>query len=324
MVKMTLASSDSQASSVSSIASSRMQGYQSTMTALSSFASDTTLTGKAYASAKSYATSTLIPLLQAAILYEEDLSEAVGKIPSGYRSTEHLGGEDLDSDLLEEELASLDSSITSLNSAILAVQEESTTLPTSSNNIGMMYGQVTSLNTRRTKVMNQLAALSGYDTTSASYFDGLSDISSQLSNGISTVTSAMTNFNGSFPSVSSGDMTWASEVKSRWNKRQAALAAMEQDGELSEEDMEAIAAYVSINGSGTKEFLLYDNYYGYAKYKVSIKNQFKRKSKFDLYQGWPWQCKSWEYDYYEKWGLHFYNTGHSNWRMEHYIHFWSK
>ena len=53
-------------------------------------------------------------------MYSEYLSEAVPKLPSKYRS--EVGGEDLDSAVLEREIQSLESSISSLRGTFRAME----------------------------------------------------------------------------------------------------------------------------------------------------------------------------------------------------------
>ena len=53
-------------------------------------------------------------------MYSEYLSEAVPKLPSKYRS--EVGGEDLDSAVLESEIQSLESSISSLRGTFRAME----------------------------------------------------------------------------------------------------------------------------------------------------------------------------------------------------------
>ena len=271
MVKMVLGSSDSQANSVSSLASNRMAAFQSTMDALTNFIATTNLTGNAYENAQQYAQSTLIPLLQAAILYEENLSTAVGKIPSEYRNTEHLG-EDLDSEELEEELQALDMTRSSLMESIRVSEQHDlngSTLNSNGRNTQSLRGQLRTVNQRREKIMQQLAALAAYSATSVTFFDGLTEVPSDLKSALAMVSGDMSSFSGEFPERK--DIGWTKKVHETWSKREAALAALTGDDVLSEEEVEKVAAYVGVNGSLEKEILLYDNLYGYAKYNISLK-----------------------------------------------------
>ena len=118
MVKMVLGSSDAQGQTMSSVGKARVAAYNSAVTALSNFNGAGDLQGSAYDSGKNYGVSVITPLIKGAIMYSEYLSEAVPKLPSKYRS--EVGGEDLDSAVLESEIQSLESSISSLRGLILS------------------------------------------------------------------------------------------------------------------------------------------------------------------------------------------------------------
>lgn len=251
MVKMVLGSSDGQANSVSSLASNRMAAFQSTMDALTNFIATTNLTGNAYENAQQYAQSTLIPLLQAAILYEENLSTAVGKIPSEYRNTEHLG-EDLDSEELEEELQALDMTRSSLMESVRVSEQHDlngSTLNSNGRNTQSLRGQLRTVNQRREKIMQQLAALAAYSATSVTFFDGLTEVPSDLKSALAMVSGDMSSFSGEFPERK--DIGWVKKVSSEWARRnnedvsKAYRSVQEKvkQGELSPEDLLIIYQY---------------------------------------------------------------------------------
>ena len=104
MVKVSVSSVGTQASTVAISMFSRVSALNDAITKLSSFAEAATLQGTAYSNAKSYATGTLTPMLQGMILFSETLSEKCTELQTLYVSI--CGDEDLDSVVLESKLAS--------------------------------------------------------------------------------------------------------------------------------------------------------------------------------------------------------------------------
>ncbi|MBM7178870.1 hypothetical protein JO388_01060 [Streptococcus suis] len=217
MVKMNLPSSDNQATSIGRVSASRIGAYESAMQALGSFIGAEGLSGQAYDNAKSYAQSTLLPLLKAAILYEESLSEAVKRLPSDYRATEYLEGKSLDSEDLEAELARLESVGMRLERSIDRALEMARDYPDYEWHAHSMMRQLNQVIDRKNKVRRQLQALYAFDGRSSGFFSGIGDLETQLSQGIVQVGSDMSNFSGSFPSGLSP--VWVSKVNQKWNDR---------------------------------------------------------------------------------------------------------
>ncbi|HEM3486291.1 T7SS effector LXG polymorphic toxin [Streptococcus suis] len=217
MVKTNLPSSDNQATSIGRVSASRMGAYESAMQALGSFIGAEGLSGQAYDNAKDYAASTLLPLLKAAILYEESLSEAVKRLPSDYRATEYLEGKSLDSDVLEAELARLESVGMRLDRSIDHALAMARDYPDYEWHAHSMMRQLNQVIDRKNKVRRQLQALYAFNERSSSFFSGIGDLETQLSQGISQVGSDMSNFSGSFPSGLSP--VWVSKVNQKWNDR---------------------------------------------------------------------------------------------------------
>ncbi|HEM3668352.1 TPA: hypothetical protein U1C81_002186 [Streptococcus suis] len=217
MVKMNLPSSDNQATSIGRVSASRIGAYESAMQALGSFIGAEGLSGQAYKNAKDYAASTLLPLLKAAILYEESLSEAVKRLPSDYRATEYLEGKSLDSEDLEAELARLESVGMRLDRSIDHALAMARDYPDYEWHAHSMMRQLNQVIDRKNKVRRQLQALYAFDGRSSGFFSGIGDLKTQLSQGISQVGSDMSNFSGSFPRGLSP--VWVSEVNQKWNDR---------------------------------------------------------------------------------------------------------
>ncbi|HEM4030753.1 TPA: hypothetical protein U1V77_001725 [Streptococcus suis] len=80
-----------------------------------------------------------------------------------------------------------------------------------------MMRQLNQVIDRKNKVRRQLQALYAFNERSSSFFSGIGDLETQLSQGISQVGSDMSNFSGSFPSGLSP--VWVSKVNQKWNDR---------------------------------------------------------------------------------------------------------
>ncbi|HEM4666099.1 T7SS effector LXG polymorphic toxin [Streptococcus suis] len=217
MVKVNLVSMNTHISSVKAISGQRIASLQQVISSLGQFYSAGSLQGQAYDNAKSYAQSTLLPLLKAAILYEESLSEAVKRLPSDYRATEYLEGKSLDSDVLEAELARLESVGMRLERSIDRALEMARDYPDYEWHAHSMMRQLNQVIDRKNKVRRQLQALYAFNERSSSFFSGIGDLETQLSQGIVQIGSDMSNFSGSFPSGLSP--VWVSKVNQKWNDR---------------------------------------------------------------------------------------------------------
>ncbi|AXQ79530.1 hypothetical protein DDV21_010890 [Streptococcus chenjunshii] len=76
-IKMSLGSSETQASTVSAAMSNRTSAYEGLVSALETFIGASDLQGQAYSSAKNYASAVLIPLVEGAKLLSQALADEV-------------------------------------------------------------------------------------------------------------------------------------------------------------------------------------------------------------------------------------------------------
>ena len=267
MTKMNLGSSDTQASTTASVTSTRIASYESTISALESFVGEGSLKGNAYSSAKTYASSVLIPLLKAAALYSEGVATGTNKIPSEYRNTGSyptINGESpLDSATLEEELKSLDSTVSSLTTSLQNAKP-------GSKGYDSVNTQLTKATDRRDKVIKQLAELASYDSASAGFYSDLADLATNLSTGLGQVTSAMSNFKGKFTVPKSKDMAWAKASNKKWDQRAKVIERMNSQQPFDSEFLSEVSDYMGGVYNTEKEILVYDTMYGYAIYKVAL------------------------------------------------------
>lgn len=182
MVKMSLGNSTSQGSSTSSISSSRINAYNGAISSLNSFIGASNLQGNAYSSAKSYASTVLIPLIQGAILLSEAVSNAVTTFPSRY--TSEVAGESLDSEVLEAQIATYQAAY-DRSSAWLTSEMSKKVLNESSilraqQSMARNLGKVTELQEKLDKLM-------AFNASSPSLFDEISGLYSAVSQGLSQV-----------------------------------------------------------------------------------------------------------------------------------------
>ena len=100
-------------------------------------------------------------------MYSEYLSEAVPKLPSKYRS--EVGGEDLDSAVLESEIQSLESSISSLRGTFRAMESSDHSDKSLLQNIS---SRMDSLTSQKNEKMDKLRKLNLFAGSSNEVFSG--------------------------------------------------------------------------------------------------------------------------------------------------------
>ena len=250
MVKMVLGSSDKQGQTMASVGEARMASYDQAISALSAFDNAGDLQGAAYDSGKHYGMNVITPLLKGAIMYTELMSEAVPKLPSKYRS--EVGGEDLDSEVLESEIRSLEASLHSIRGMYNAmVGDEST----SASTLSSLSNRMDDLLKQRNERMDKLRKLNMFAGSSNEVFsvgEGSSlvdDLAQNLQTGLSQIETEFSSFSGTFSSHSN-DMKWTKNIEGEWDKKtkidgdyKKVLKKIEDGKELSEDDVKKIDAY---------------------------------------------------------------------------------
>ena len=264
MVKMSLGNSTSQGSSTSSISSSRISAYNGAISSLNSFIGASNLKGKAYNSAKDYASTVLLPLIQGAILLSEAVSNAVTTFPSSY--TSEVAEEDLDSEVLEAQIATYQAAY-DRSSAWLTSEMSKEVLNESSilraeQSMARNLGKVTELQEKLDKLM-------AFNASSPSLFDEISGLYSAVSQGLSQVNNSFSSYNGTFSLPSKEELSWATTITTAWEEREKVIEVLQKGGQFSAEDAQLISDYLGAGVEADKTIYLYDNFYGYAKYKLS-------------------------------------------------------
>lgn len=250
MVKMVLGSSDAQGQTMSSVGKARVAAYNSAVTALSNFNGAGDLQGSAYDSGKNYGVSVITPLIKGAIMYSEYLSEAVPKLPSKYRS--EVGGEDLDSAVLESEIQSLESSIGSLRGTLRAMEGSDHADRSTLQNISSRMDGLTS---QKNEKMEKLRKLNLFAGSSNEVFSGegaksMDTVVKNLTAGLNMIHGDFASFGGTFPKHSGKTLNWAKSIEGEWDKKakidedyQKVLEKANQGKELSDDDVKALEAY---------------------------------------------------------------------------------
>lgn len=250
MVKMVLGSSDTQGQTMSSVGKARVTAYNSAVTALSNFNGAGDLQGSAYDSGKKYGVSVITPLIKGAIMYSEYLSEAVPKLPSKYRS--EVGGEDLDSAVLESEIQSLESSISSLRGTFRAMESSDHADKSLLQNIS---SRMDSLTSQKNEKMDKLRKLNLFAGSSNEVFEGdakksMDTVVKNLTAGLNMIHGDFASFGGTFPKHSGKTLNWAKSIEGEWDKKakidedyQKVLEKIKDGKELNEDDVKKIDAY---------------------------------------------------------------------------------
>ena len=184
-------------------------------------------------------------------MYSELVSEAVPKLPSKYRS--EVGGEDLDSEVLESEIRSLESSLHSIRGMYNAmVGDEST----SASTLSSLSNRMDDLLKQRNKKMDKLRKLNMFAGSSNEVFsvgeegsliDGLAQ---NLQTGLSQIQTEFASFSGTFPKHPVNTLGWAQNIESEWENKvkidedyKDVLKKIEDGKGLTEKDMEVIQSY---------------------------------------------------------------------------------
>ena len=212
MVKMVLGSSDTQGQTMAS--------YNEAISALSAFDNAGDLQGAAYDSGKQYGMNVITPLLKGAIMYTELVSEAVPKLPSKYQS--EVGGEDLDSEVLESEIRSLEASLHGIRWMYYAmVGDEST----STSTLSSLLNRMDSLTGQRNEKMDKLRKLNLFAGSSNEVFSAgegsslVDNLAQNLQTGLSQIQTEFSSFSGTFPKHSVHTLGWAKNIEGEWDKK---------------------------------------------------------------------------------------------------------
>lgn len=213
---MYLESARSQATSLSSISAQCVQQNIELIKVLENFVAEEELKGHAYDSAKAHITSTVIPLIQGIVLYQESLAEECQKFVSQYTS-------DVDSKSwrqvdLEEKIREADQKISSLRQ-LMEVKSDNkiSALLNLSVSIAVFEGV-------KQKLQKILISLLTYNAVSPTIFLNSERYLLAVQNGFAQAAQSWDAASGTYLPPSSGsDLSWKQTISLGWQKRQAVL-----------------------------------------------------------------------------------------------------
>ena len=215
-IDMYLESARSQATSLSSISAQCVQQNIELIKVLENFVAEEELKGHAYDSAKAHITSTVIPLIQGIVLYQESLAEECQKFVSQYTS-------DVDSKSwrqadLEEKIREADQKISSLRQLMETKSDNKiSALLNLSVSIAVFEGV-------KQKLQKILISLLTYNAVSPIIFLNSERYLLAVQNGFTQAAQSWDAASGTYLPPSSGsDLSWKQTISLGWQKRQAIL-----------------------------------------------------------------------------------------------------
>ena len=215
-IDMYLESARNQAISLSSISAQCVQQNIELIKVLENFVAEEELKGHAYDSAKAHITSTVIPLIQGIVLYQESLAEDCQKFVSQYTS-------DVDSKSwrqvdLEEKIREADQKISSLRQLMETKSDNKiSAFLNLSVSIAVFEGV-------KQKLQKILISLLTYNAVSPIIFLNSERYLLAVQNGFAQATQSWDAASGTYLPPSSGtDLSWKQTISLGWQKRQAIL-----------------------------------------------------------------------------------------------------
>lgn len=215
-IDMYLESARSQATSLSSISAQCVQQNIELIKVLENFVAEEELKGHAYDSAKAHITSTVIPLIQGIILYQESLAEECQKFVSQYTS-------DVDSKSwrqvdLEEKIREADQKISSLRQLM---ETKSDNKISAFLNLSL---SIAVLEGAKQKLQKILISLLTFNAVSPTIFLNSERYLLAVQNGFAQAAQSWDAASGTYLPPSSGtDLLWKQTISLGWQKRQDIL-----------------------------------------------------------------------------------------------------
>lgn len=213
---MYLESARSQATSLSSISAQCVQQNIELIKVLENFVAEEELKGHAYDSAKAHITSTVIPLIQGIVLYQESLAEECQKFVSQYTS-------DVDSKSwrqvdLEEKIREADQKISNLRQLMETKSDDKiSAFLNLSLSIAVLEGA-------KQKLQKILISLLTFNAVSPTIFLNSERYLLAVQNGFAQAAQSWDAASGTYLPPSNGaDLSWKQTISLGWQKRQAVL-----------------------------------------------------------------------------------------------------
>lgn len=262
-IDMYLESARSQATSLSSISAQCVQQNIELIKVLENFVAEEELKGRAYDSAKAHITSTVIPLIQGIVLYQESLAEECQKFVSQYTS-------DVDSKSwrqvdLEEKIREADQKISNLRQLMETKSDDKiSAFLNLSLSIAVLEGA-------KQKLQKILISLLTFNAVSPTIFLNSERYLLAVQNGFAQAAQSWDAASGTYLPPSSGsDLSWKQTISLGWQKRQAVLNKVKNPkvetledklskmsrAELEEEYGDVIQAYKRFTNMGQGDTIL--------------------------------------------------------------------
>ena len=262
-IDMYLESARSQATSLSSISAQCVQQNIELIKVLENFVAEEELKGHAYDSAKAHITSTVIPLIQGIVLYQESLAEECQKFVSQYTS-------DVDSKSwrqvdLEEKIREADQKISNLRQLMETKSDDKiSAFLNLSLSIAVLEGA-------KQKLQKILISLLTFNAVSPTIFLNSERYLLAVQNGFAQAAQSWDAASGTYlPPSSESDLSWKQTISLGWQKRQAILNKVKNPkvetledklskmsrAELEEEYGDVIQAYKRFTNMGQGDTIL--------------------------------------------------------------------
>ena len=262
-IDMYLESARSQANSLSSISAQCVQQNIELIKVLENFVAEEELKGHAYDSAKAHITSTVIPLIQGIVLYQESLAEECQKFVSQYTS-------DVDSKSwrqvdLEEKIREADQKISNIQQLMETKSDNKiSAFLNLSVSIAVLEGA-------KQKLQKILISLLTFNAVSPTIFLNSERYLLAVQNGFAQAAQSWDAASGTYLPPSSGsDLSWKQTISLGWQKRQAVLNKVKSPkvetledklskmsrAELEEEYGDVIQAYKRFTNMGQGDTIL--------------------------------------------------------------------
>lgn len=262
-IDMYLESARSQATSLSSISAQCVQQNIELIKVLENFVAEEELKGHAYDSAKAHITSTVIPLIQGIVLYQESLAEECQKFVRQYTS-------DVDSKSwrqvdLEEKIREADQKISNLRQLMETKSDDKiSAFLNLSLSIAVLEGA-------KQKLQKILISLLTFNAVSPTIFLNSERYLLAVQNGFAQAAQSWDAASGTYLLPSSGtDLSWKQTISLGWQKRQAILNKLKNpkvetfedklskmsNGEIAEKYGSIINAYTRFKSSGRGDAIL--------------------------------------------------------------------
>lgn len=262
-IDMYLESARSQATSLSSISAQCVQQNIELIKVLENFVAEEELKGHAYDSAKAHITSTVIPLIQGIVLYQESLAEDCQKFVS--QCTSDVDSKSWRQVDLEEKIREADQKISSLRQLMETKSDNKiSALLNLSVSIAVFEGV-------KQKLQKILISLLTYNAVSPIIFLNSERYLFAVQNGFAQATQSWDAASGTYLPPSSGsDLSWKQTISLGWQKRQAVLNKVKNPkvetledklskmsrAELEEEYGDVIQAYKRFTNMGQGDTIL--------------------------------------------------------------------